>query len=265
MNLLYEENTQILRRCFFEVQNEVGLGRQEHAYHQACKIWFEERRLPVLSKPPLRLFLDRAEAYAIFPDFVAWDSITVELKALPRKLGTAEFVQLFDYLKFRRDRLGLLVNMGLDRVFVERIIYDPPEARLAEDWSCWNHEISGLDREAGLAVRDVLRSIYEQHGTGYGEEIVEKLVLFALVRRGLPIRVRPPLKAYYRQIEVDESPLDCIVVADRIVLAVTALFDDNNFNMNRGRSYMKALDLPWGVAANFGKKEAQIVGLRRKK
>jgi len=30
--------------------------------------------------------------------------------------------------------------------------------------------------------------------------------------------------------------------------------------MNRGRSYLKALNMHWGVAVNFGKSEAQFTG-----
>ena len=124
VSLIYEEQTELLRRCFFEVQNEVGLGRQEEAYHRACKLWLEAHDIPHASKPPLRLMIEGQEAYTIHPDFVVWDSITVELKAVARKLNQGEFVQLFDYLKYRQDRVGLLVNMGLDRVHVERVAFD---------------------------------------------------------------------------------------------------------------------------------------------
>ena len=106
MSLLFEEETHLLRRCFFEVQNEVGRGRHEQAYHQACVLWFQEHRVPVVSKMPHRLILRGDEAHILFPDFVGWNAITVEVKSEPRHLNQTEFVQLFDYLKFRRDRLG---------------------------------------------------------------------------------------------------------------------------------------------------------------
>ena len=35
-----------------------------------------------------------------------------------------------------------------------------------------------------------------------------------------------------------------------------------DFNINRGRSYLKTLNLNWGIAANFGKTHAQLNGLR---
>jgi len=174
VSLLYEDRTQILIGGFFAVHNGVGLGRHEEAYHRAFKLWCAEHEVPMVSKPPVPLLLRGLEAYVLFPDIVAWDEITVELKALPRKLGPAEELQLFDYLRARPCRLGLLVNMGLDRVHVERRIYDPPETTIVEDWSYWSRDISGRDREIGTAIRNALRMVYDAHHTGYGREVVEE-------------------------------------------------------------------------------------------
>ena len=230
----------------------------------ACKLWFAEQGLPVVSKPLLRLMLDGAEAHVLIPDFVAWDSITIELKSVPRKLNSSEFVQLFDYLKFQRDRLGLLVNLGLGRVHVQRIVFDPPQPRLIEDWSCWKGILTGVEREVGMVVRETLSTVYAVYGTGYGLEVIERLVLFALQRRGLSLTVRPLAAACFRGHTLTESPLDCFVIANTVVLTISALFENNDFNVNRGRSYMRALGIPWGVAANFGRSEVQLTALRRR-
>ncbi len=243
MGLVYEDKTQILRRCFFDVQNEVGLGRQEQGYHRSCDIWLRERGIPFQYKPPHPIMLHGEVVHTLYPDLVAWDSITVELKAVPRSLNASELAQLFDYLKCRKDRLGLLVNMGLDRVSVERIVYDPPDYECVEDWQYWTDHIEGADREAGLAIRDAVRSLSEAHGTGYSREVTQKLLLHELACRDLSIAASPLAKALFHGTMVDESPLDCLVVEGRIVLVYTVLFDTNSFNINRGKSYMKALGL----------------------
>jgi hypothetical protein len=51
------------------------------------------------------------------------------------------------------------------------------------------------------------------------------------------------------------------VIEDCILLTFTALFDNNELNINRGRSYLKALRLNWGIAANFGKTKAEFTGI----
>ena len=265
MSLIYEDKTRVLHRCFFDVQNEVGLGRQEEDYHRGCKLWLRDNQIPFTSKQPHPLLLEGRVAHTLYPDLVTWDSITVELKAVMRRLRSTESVQLFDYLKYRGDRLGLLVNMGLDRVHVERIVHEPPETSLEEHWTYWADCVSGRARDLGIAVRGALRAVYREHQTGYGEEVTAKLILCALRSRSLAITIAPVSKACYRGVELHESPLECIVIENRLLLVYTALFDSNEFNLNRGKSYLKALGLDWGIAANFGKNKAEFCGLRRGK
>ncbi len=262
MGLIYEEETKVLRQCLFEVQNEVGLGRREEAYHRACKSWLEKHGVPFRSKPPCELKLGGELAHVLYPDFVCWDSICLELKALPRKLVPSEFVQLFDYLKCRGDQLGLLANLGLDRVHVERIVFERQNFELHEDWNSWSDHIADDERKIGIRIRKALQAAYAEHTTGYGEEVAQKLIEFALRQQSLRIASAPTAKAWFDGNIVDESPIDCLVVEEKLVLVLTALFDDNQFNISRGLSFMKALNLQWGVAANFGKKCAQFNGLR---
>jgi GxxExxY protein len=153
--------------------------------------------------------------------------------------------------------------MGLDRVEVERLVYDPPQTEWVERWESWTDQINGNDRATGVAIRDALRAVYAEHTTGYGEEVVGKLVACALHQQGLSVEANPTAKALYRDIVVHESTLACLVINGRIVLTLSALFDNNDFNVNRGRSYLQALGLRWGVAANFGKTRAEIVGIRK--
>ena len=262
MGLVYEDGTRVLRGCFFEVQNEVGLGRGERAYQRACEIWLEGRGVPFRSRAGHHLRLGGEIAHTLFPDLVVWDEITVELKAVARTVGAGELAQLFDYLKRRGDRLGLLVNMGLDRVAIERVVYEAAEPTIKECWDYWAGRIEGRDREIGQEIRQATRAVFDEHGTGYSHEVTANLFAFELTRRGLSHSASPVCTASYRSVVVDESPLDCIQVENRIVVVFTALFSTNTFNINRGQSYLKSLNLPWGVAINFGRTHLEITGLR---
>jgi GxxExxY protein len=264
-SLLYEDKTELLRRGLFDVQNEMGLGKDEEAYHQAYRMWLDSEGVPHRSKPPHNLELGGEIAHTLYPDFVAWDAITIELKALPRRLHDEERVQVFDYLKCRGDRLGLLVNMGLDRVHVERFVYDPPCHQIYEKWDYWTGGIAGDARKAGSKVRDALRMIFREHTTGYGTEVTSKLIKCALNQRNLAFLASPIAPATFRGRVVHEASLDCLVVADCILLVFTALFESNEFNVGRGLSYLHALGLEWGVAANFGKKNLEVTGLRARR
>jgi len=159
----------------------------------------------------------------------------------------------------------LLVNMGLERVSVRRIAREVVKSDLVENWDYWSDAIQGEDRRLGVKARKVLHTIYDEHGTGYSAEVVSKLIQFELRYQRLPFVVSPTAKSYYQGEEVGDEALDCLVVGGRILLVCTALFDTNDFNISRGKSFMDALGLEWGIAANFGKQQAQFNGLRSRR
>ena len=146
--LIYKDKTEILRRCFFDVQNEVGLGRQEEDYHSA-----KDRK----------------------PDWKRTGAT-----------GPAEF----------------------------------PAVR----------GTSGFPSAMPCAI-------YHEHETGYGAEVTQKLILFALQTCQLNVTIRPVATAYYHGIELRQSPLDCVVIEDCILLTFTALFDNSELNV-RCKSYL---------------------------
>jgi len=261
MALIYEDKTEILLRCFFDVQNEVDLGRQERAYQQGCEMWLEENGIPYGARSAHHVRLGEEVVHTFYPDLVVWDLITVELKAVRRKVLKTEWVQLIDYLKSRGDRLGFMVNMGLERVDFERIPHEPVQYELQENWDHWADEIRGNDREAGTGIREALHAVFKAHGRGYGEEVTKKLVLHEIRRRGLSVVDGPASTAYFRGAEVGCAPIDCLVVAGRAVVALSSLFDENSFNISRGLSYMDAIGLELGAAADLGRRVLRVNGL----
>jgi GxxExxY protein len=259
--MIYEKETSLIRKGLFEIQNLVGLGHNEEAYHKAMVLWLKEQGIPHTSKAPHSLLFGREPAHILYPDLIVWDKITIELKAVARHLQNPERVQIFNYLKRRNDQLGLLVNMGMDRVHVERILYEPPAYQQTEDWKFWNHQISGSTRDIGFQIREVIQELYETHQTGYGTEVIEKLIQFGLNKTDLKFTPSPLGRSEFNGTSLGENPLDCILIENKIILIHSALFDSNQFNINRGRSFMKCLSIPWGIAVNFGKQNLDITGL----
>jgi len=259
--MIYEDKTELLRGGLFAVQNDVGLGHGEEAYHKAYKAWLKEHKIPFVSKTSHCLNVGDNLAYTLHPDFVVWNCITIELKAVARRLHSEELVQLFDYLKCRGDRVGLLVNMGLNQVYTKRIVYEPVKYLLCEDWKNWSNIITGEERKLGTKVRQAIVDVFEQHGSGYGRKVTEKLLGRSLRNRKCEFVTSPVGTAYYHHKVVDKSHLDCLVIDDKIMVTFTALFDDNKFNISRGQSFLKTLGLKWGISVNFGKSKLEIKSL----
>jgi GxxExxY protein len=95
-----------------EVHRRLGPGFLEPVYQEALELEFNERTIPYLREPELPiLYRGRRLKTHYRPDFICYDCLIVELKALARVSGTEE-AQIINYLKASRFPVGLLLNFG---------------------------------------------------------------------------------------------------------------------------------------------------------
>jgi len=115
-----EESGKILKACF-EVHNELGNGFLEPVYQEALELEFKNQNIPYEREKLLPIMYKghvlNKEYYA---DFVCYDSVVVELKAVS-VLAKAHRAQLLNYLNAANKKLGLLVNFGEKSLKWERI------------------------------------------------------------------------------------------------------------------------------------------------
>lgn len=117
-----EESYKIMGACF-EVYKEKGCGFTESVYQECLQIEFRNQGIPFVAQPVIELEFKGTKLDQYFkPDFVCFDSIVVELKALS-KLIDEHRAQVLNYLHALDFRLGLLVNFGhYPKVEYERIV-----------------------------------------------------------------------------------------------------------------------------------------------
>ena len=95
-----------------EVHKELGPGFAEPVYQEAMQIELSLRNIPAAPQKKLVIIYKGQQLTPYYvADFVAFDKIIVELKALTR-LSTIEDAQVLNYLKATGFRLGLLINFG---------------------------------------------------------------------------------------------------------------------------------------------------------
>ena len=95
-----------------EVHRQLGCGFLEPVYQEALAIELGSRNIPFARELKLRLaYKGQALETRYSPDFICFDSVVVELKALSRMGGTEE-AQVINYLKATGHEVGLLLNFG---------------------------------------------------------------------------------------------------------------------------------------------------------
>ena len=119
---LYQEESYKIRGAVFAVHKELGCGFLERVYQDALEYEFKERGIPYEREKLIQImYKDKPLGEPYRADFVCYDKIIVELKALSELDGTHR-AQVINYLKAAKMNLGLLVNFGEISAKVERLL-----------------------------------------------------------------------------------------------------------------------------------------------
>ncbi len=95
-----------------EVHKQLGCGFLEAVYQEALVIEFSKRNIPFRREVRLPIhYKGQLLSTAYCVDFICFESIIVELKAVAHMTGTEES-QVINYLKATGYEIGLLLNFG---------------------------------------------------------------------------------------------------------------------------------------------------------
>jgi GxxExxY protein len=122
-DIIYKlESFEIIGACF-EVYKEKGSGFVESVYQECLEMEFGDRKIPFIIQPELSLsYKNRSLKSRFKPDFICYEKIIVELKALTA-LADEHRAQVQNYLRSAKMKLGLLVNFShYPRLEYERIV-----------------------------------------------------------------------------------------------------------------------------------------------
>jgi GxxExxY protein len=120
--VIYAGDVFRIQGAVFEVNRRMGSGFLEAVYQECLAIEFAERQIPFVATPTLTLNYRGVLLRSTYqPDFICFDRIIVELKAIS-ELAATHKAQLKNYLKASDLRLGLLVNFGVPKADVVRVI-----------------------------------------------------------------------------------------------------------------------------------------------
>lgn len=106
-----DESYKIIGACF-EVYKQKGFGFTEAIYQECLAIEFEMQAIPLTAQPEIQLAYKGRKLMQFFkPDFICFDKIIVEIKALPDLIELNKS-QVLNYLNATKFELALLINLG---------------------------------------------------------------------------------------------------------------------------------------------------------
>jgi GxxExxY protein len=95
-----------------EVHRQLGCGFLEPVYQEALALELTQRCIPFDAQHKYTIEYKGKILESYYkPDFICFESVVVELKALSR-LSSIEESQLINYLKVSGHEIGLLLNFG---------------------------------------------------------------------------------------------------------------------------------------------------------
>jgi GxxExxY protein len=263
MGLIFEEQTRVVRRCLFDVHNEVSVGYPEEACHRAFVACCRKRGIPMASKQTGRLLHCGRLVHTFQFDVMVWEAILLELKALPGGLAQENYFQIISYLKFWKKSLGLLVNFGQERVKAERVPFATKPYMFSEDYEHIKPLLSKELRAVLQSTRAGILEVARLHGLGYGGLVCGKLLAVEWQHRALTVRGGLFSPVQFEEDKLGPFPVDALLVGEQVLCCVSALKDEiGPYELGKAQAYVRALNLPMGLAVNFGKRALQIRGVK---
>ena len=105
-----------------ELHREFGCGFLEPVYQEALALELGAREVPYRREVVLPVFYKGQRLQAKYrADFICYDAVLVEAKALSR-LGGREEAQVINYLKATGLEIGLLINFGAESLQYKRLV-----------------------------------------------------------------------------------------------------------------------------------------------
>jgi len=117
---LYEDITDKIIRCFYNVYDELGPGYLESVYEKALIYELTKMGFKVESQKQIQVHYKDVICGNFVADIVVDNKIIIEIKAINCLLEIHE-AQLINYLKATGIEVGMLVNFGAEFEFRRKI------------------------------------------------------------------------------------------------------------------------------------------------
>lgn len=122
-NLIYEDESYILRGLWMKIFNELGPGHKEIIYQNAFEKVLKRLKISYIREPVLNLIFEGEKMGTYRPDFIVYNKIIAEFKSL-EFIPRVFIKKVYQYLRSSNYKLSFIVNFGSSQLQIIRRVYD---------------------------------------------------------------------------------------------------------------------------------------------
>jgi GxxExxY protein len=118
-----QETYEIIGLCM-EVHRILGNGFSEIVYKDAMTIEAKLREFAIEREKKFEIvYKEKILPHHFFADFVFFDEIIIEIKAIDKEINDEHIAQTLNYLKISDCRVGLIINFGRKSLEYKRLVF----------------------------------------------------------------------------------------------------------------------------------------------
>lgn len=122
----FEELTEKIIGCAYEVYNQLNFGHLESVYEQSLLVELNRKGLEAEHQVPLSVCYKGENVGEFIADVIVDNKVILELKSV-EAIHDKHEVQLVNYLTATEKDVGLLINFGPDGVTLQRKVRTLPD------------------------------------------------------------------------------------------------------------------------------------------
>ncbi len=119
--LIHKDLTYKIIGIVYDVYNKLGYGYQEKFYQKAISLELKEKGISHKMEVFSPVIYNNETIGKCFLDFLIEEKVILELKR-GRSIRRSDIEQIYNYLKIRNLKLGLLIRFAPSGVIVKRIV-----------------------------------------------------------------------------------------------------------------------------------------------
>ena len=160
-----DEQTYAIIGAAMAVHSELGNGFLEAVYQEALAVEFQAKGIPFIREKNLPIHYHGNQLATYYrTDFLCFESIIVELKALSHLSGTDE-AQVINYLKASGLHKAMLLNFGTPSLQHKRLVFGLPASAGIKRGDPQMTQM-GTDSERHNNLRQSAQSVDDQSSRG---------------------------------------------------------------------------------------------------